>query len=40
MVTYILYSVIDKVAKDVITEEIGEKTLEEIEEDLKKLYIF
>ena len=28
------------IVKDVITEEIGEKTLEEIEEDFKKLYIF
>ena len=28
------------IVKDVIAEEIGEKTLEEIEEDLKKLYIF
>ena len=28
------------IVKDVIAEEIGEKTLEEIEEDFKKLYIF
>ena len=28
------------IVKDVITEEIREKTLEEIEEDFKKLYIF
>ena len=35
-----LYNKIIKVVKDVITEEIGEKTLEEIEEDFKKLYIF
>ena len=28
------------IVKDVIAEEIGEKTPEEIEEDFKKLYIF